>query len=399
MFNSIEEAIEDLKQGKMLIVVDDEDRENEGDLVMVAQKITPEAVNFMAMEGRGLVCAPVSAEIARRLDLTPMVEKNEESMKCQFTVSIDYKIGTSTGISAKDRAVTISALVTEGVKADDFNKPGHVFPLIARDGGVLVRAGHTEAACDLASLSGFMPAAVICEIVRDDGEMARLPDLIEFSKKHSLKIISIQDLIAYRRKNERLIEYQVSAHLPTEYGDFTMHVYTSLVDKKEHVVLQMGEVRGVDDVLTRVHSECMTGDVFHSQRCDCRAQLEAALKLIAEEGRGVLLYMRQEGRGIGLVNKLKAYNLQEQGYDTVEANQQLGFQPDLRQYGIGAQILADLGLSKIRLLTNNPRKIVGLDGYGLHITKRVPLQIAPSANNQKYLKTKRDVLGHLLDNI
>lgn len=397
MFDSIEKAIKDIKAGKMLVVVDDEDRENEGDLIMSAQKVTPEAINFMTKEGRGLICAPVTMATACRLKLDPMVLDNQEAMQCQFTVSVDYRHGTTTGISAPDRAKTIKSLVTEGVVAEDFRRPGHIFPLTARDGGVLVRAGHTEAAIDLMNLAGLEPVGVICEIMREDGEMARLPDLKIFAKKHDLALITIKDLIAYRSSHEKLVEHQVTTTLPTEYGEFSLHVYLSKVDGKEHVVLQKGEVRGRNEVLLRVHSECMTGDVFKSQRCDCGPQLDAAMRQISEEGNGVLLYMRQEGRGIGLVNKMKAYNLQDTGLNTVEANQKLGFQADLREYGIGAQILADLGLSSVRLMTNNPKKVVGLEGYGLKISKRVPLEIKPVKNNLKYLKTKKDIMGHMLD--
>ncbi len=380
----------------MVIVVDDEDRENEGDLIFAAEKVTAEKINFMMREGRGLICVPVSEEIANRLDLSPMVQKNEESTKCNFTVSVDAKKGTTTGISASDRARTISTIVNSKSQPKDLARPGHIFPLIAQEGGVLVRAGHTETACDLANLAGLKSAGVLCEITKEDGEMARLPYLQKFAKRHKLTIISIKDLISYRRRNEKSIERLVETQLETEYGKMKMIVFKSLTDGKEHIALIKGKIS--KNMLVRVHSECMTGDLFHSQHCDCGKQLSASLKIINKKG-GVLLYMRQEGRGIGLVNKLKAYNLQNNGMDTVEANEALGFNADLREYGVGAQILADLGLKEISLLTNNPKKIVGLEGHGLKITKRVKIETKPTAKNQKYLRTKKTKLGHLLDNV
>lgn len=398
-FDAIEEAIKDIKSGGMVVVVDDEDRENEGDLVMAASKVTPKSVNFMAKEGRGLICVPLSEDKARRLDLGPMVMKNTDRISTNFTVSVDCKTGTTTGISMSDRAKTIKMLSSDRARPNDFSRPGHIFPLIAREGGVLVRAGHTEAAVDLAELAGLAPVGVVCEIIKDDGEMARLPELRKFAKKHQLRIISIQDLIAYRRTKEKVVERITEAILPTEYGEFELRGYRSLVDGKEHLALIKGDISGENPVVTRVHSECLTGEVFHSQRCDCGPQLDQALKVISTMGRGVFLYMRQEGRGIGLMNKIKAYKLQDEGLDTAEANVQLGFQADLREYGIGAQILADIGLKNIHLLTNNPRKIVGLEGFGIHIEKRIPIEIKPNRNNRRYLRTKKSVFGHLLENV
>ncbi|MBP3964416.1 bifunctional 3,4-dihydroxy-2-butanone-4-phosphate synthase/GTP cyclohydrolase II [Paenibacillus lignilyticus] len=395
-FDTIEEAIYDLILGKAIIVTDDEDRENEGDLIALASKATPEIINFMITEGRGLVCVPITAERAEELDLPPMVQRNTDYHGTAFTVSVDH-VSTTTGISAYERSQTIQALMDDsGAKADDFRRPGHIFPLIGKKGGVLRRAGHTEAAIDLARMCGSKPAAVICEIIKEDGSMARLPDLIEFKAKHNLKLISIQSLIHYRNEKEKLVERVVDVKMPTDYGVFRAVAYTNEVDNKEHVALVKGEIDPAQPTLVRVHSECLTGDVFHSHRCDCGPQLEAALRQINEAGNGVLLYMRQEGRGIGLINKLKAYQLQEQGLDTVDANIKLGFAPDLREYGIGAQILKDLGIRKMRLLTNNPRKIRGLEGYGIEVVERVPIQMDANEDNNSYLHTKKSKLGHLL---
>lgn len=394
-FDPIEEAIYDLILGKVIIVVDDEDRENEGDFVALAEKATPEVINFMAKEGRGLICVPITEERAQELNLPLMVDKNTDYHGTAFTVSIDH-IETTTGISAFERSRTIQALLDPNAEPQDFRRPGHIFPLIARKGGVLRRAGHTEAAIDLAKMCGSSPAAVICEIMKEDGTMARVPDLMVIARQHGLKIISIRDLIHYRNEHEQLVKREVEVRMPTEFGVFQAIAYTNTVDDKEHVALVKGKIDPNKPTLVRVHSECLTGDVFHSYRCDCGPQLAAALKQINDHGTGVLLYMRQEGRGIGLINKLKAYKLQEQGYDTVDANLKLGFKPDLRDYGIGAQILKDLGVRQMKLLTNNPRKIKGLEGYGLQVVDRVPIQMEENENNANYLHTKKDKLGHML---
>jgi 3,4-dihydroxy 2-butanone 4-phosphate synthase / GTP cyclohydrolase II len=395
-FNTIEEALEDLKQGRMVVVVDDEDRENEGDLIMAASKVTPEAVNFMIRHARGLVCAPLTSKRVRELDLPPMVTRNTDSYCTAFTVSVDVS-SCSTGISAHERAKTIKALLDPETKPADLKRPGHIFPLEAMEGGVLRRAGHTEAAVDLSTLAGLDPAGVICEIINEDGSMARLPQLIEFCAEHNLKLISIADLINYRMKKEKLVWRGATAEMPTIFGTFKLIAYENNIDSLTHLALVMGEIDTDEPVLVRVHSECLTGDVFASLRCDCGNQLHGAMKRIAEAGSGALLYMRQEGRGIGLLNKIKAYQLQDTGKDTVEANEALGFAADLRDYGVGAQIMVDLGLKNIKLLTNNPRKIKGLEGYDLNIVERVPLEVEPCEYNCNYLSTKKEKLGHYLN--
>jgi 3,4-dihydroxy 2-butanone 4-phosphate synthase / GTP cyclohydrolase II len=395
-FATIEAAIEDIRQGKMVVVVDDPNRENEGDLTMAAQFVTPEAINFMAKEGRGLVCLSLTPERCDELGLDLMAAKNESPFSTPFTISIEARTGVTTGISAADRARTIQVAIDPQTSPRELVQPGHVFPLKARPGGVLERVGQTEAAVDLARLAGLIPAGVICEIMNDDGTMARVPDLATYCERHGLKMVTVADLVAYRRRHEKLVERVVSTKLPTGFGEFVAVGYRSLVDNKHHVALVKGDVVGRDDVLVRVHSECLTGDVFHSLRCDCGEQLESALSMIEQEGMGVLLYLSQEGRGIGLLNKLRAYKLQEEGLDTVDANLRLGLPADLRDYGIGAQILVDLGLTSIRILTNNPKKISGLAGYGLSVTDQIPIQHVPNPHNEAYLRAKRDRLGHTL---
>lgn len=393
----IEEVIEDIRAGKMIILVDDEDRENEGDLCMAAEKVTPEAINFMATHGRGLICLTLTPEQLEKLQIPMMVQNNKSPYETAFTVSIEARTGVTTGISAADRARTILAAVDPEAGPNDIVSPGHIFPLRARRGGVLVRTGQTEGSVDLSKLAGLDPSGVICEIMKEDGTMARMPDLEKFAEEHDLKIATIADLVAYRTREDKLVHRAAETNLPTRYGTFRAVVFTNDVDEHEHVALIKGEISPQEDIMVRVHSACLTGDVFGSKRCDCGGQLHNAMRMIESEGTGIVLYMQQEGRGIGLVNKIKAYALQEQGYDTVEANQELGFKADLRDYGIGAQILRDLGVRKMKLITNNPKKIVGLEGYGLKVTGRLPIEMEAEPENLNYLKTKKDKLGHMLE--
>jgi len=395
-FDELTDVLSDLKRGRMVIVVDDEDRENEGDLVMAAEKATPAAINFMARFGRGLICVPTTGDRLRQLGIEEMVARNRESFRTDFQVSVDASSGISTGISAADRSRTIQLLADPRASESDFVRPGHIFPLRAKAGGVLQRSGHTEAAVDLVTLAGCRPVGVICEIMNDNGSMARLPELRRFAKRHKLRICSIEQLIGFRRRTEKLVERLETVRMPTDYGEFSLHLFRSRIDDQHHLALVKGEVSGKKPVLVRVHSECLTGDVFGSRRCDCGPQLHAAMERIDTEGSGVILYMRQEGRGIGLPAKLHAYRLQEQGLDTVEANLKLGFPMDLRDYGVGAQMLSELGVNKIRLLTNNPKKVVGLQGHGLEIVEQLPIRVSPNPHNARYLKTKKDRMGHLL---
>lgn len=396
----VEEAIRDIKDGKMVILVDDEDRENEGDLTMAAEKVTPEAINFMTKFGRGLICLTLTEEKADELELKPMVSENTSKLKTAFTVSIDAKKGVTTGVSAYDRAHTISTAIEDGSKPEDLARPGHIFPLRARKGGVLVRTGQTEGSVDLARLAGLKAAGIICEIMKDDGTMARMPDLEKFAKEHNLRIVTIADIIEYRLRKDRLVRRVAEAIVPTRYGgDFKAIVYENDVDFHEHLAMIKGEINPNEPILVRVHSECLTGDVFGSERCDCGDQLKCAMKLIEKEGKGVILYMHQEGRGIGLANKIRAYALQDKGMDTVEANEKLGFKADLRDYGIGAQILLDIGVRKMRLMTNNPKKIVGLEGYGLEVVERVPIEVIPHKRNIDYLRIKKEKMGHIFGNL
>ena len=396
-FNSIDSALEEIKNGRCIIVVDNEDRENEGDLVSASELITPDMVNFMAKEGRGLICVTIDSKKARSLNLEPMGRKNSSLYETNFTISVDASKNTTTGISAFDRFETIRVIIDEKSKESDLARPGHIFPIVGKDGGVLRRAGHTEASMDLARLAGLKPSGVICEILADDGTMARGKTLFEFAKKHNLKIISIADLIRYIRKTEKLVKKVEEVNLPTKYGNFKLHLYEDIFDNNSHLALSLGDFSHEKSTLVRVHSECLTGDVFHSQRCDCGDQLETAMQMIANNKSGVIVYLKQEGRGIGLLHKIKAYRLQERGLDTVEANEELGFSADLRDYGVGAQILKDLGITNITIMTNNPKKLVGLEGHGLNIVSRIPIKIKPNQNNKEYLKTKKSKLGHILD--